>query len=67
MNDLDRVVYSLCVEDIQNVAEGSFGRKLTDAEVEIVEEQLGDYIKWYDLIEAAILGSLAQRRARSEE
>jgi hypothetical protein len=48
------VVYSLCVEDIQNVALEEFGRALTDGEVEIVQEHLGDYIQWHDIIETVI-------------
>lgn len=54
MEESSRVVYSLCVEDIQNVAAEEFGRALTDEEIKIVEEHLGDYIKWYDIIETVI-------------
>jgi hypothetical protein len=54
MEESNPVVYSLCVEDIQNVALEEFGRALTDGEVEIVREHLGDYIQWYDIIETVI-------------
>jgi hypothetical protein len=47
-------VYRLCVEDIQNVANEEFGRDLTDSELEVVIEHLGDYIQWYDIIQGAI-------------
>lgn len=47
-------VYRLCVEDIQNVASEEFGRALTNAELEVVIEHLGDYIQWYDIIQDVI-------------
>ena len=54
MEESSRVVYSLCVEDIQNVAAEEFDRTLTGEEIKVVEEHFGDYIKWYDIIEAVI-------------
>lgn len=54
MKESNPVVYSLCVEDIQNVALEEFGRALTDGEVEIVRKHLGDYIQWHDIIETVI-------------
>ncbi len=50
----NKVIYRLKIEDVQNVALEEYGRKLTDEELEKVEENLGDYIKWYDLIEITI-------------
>ena len=54
MDEDTRVIYSLCIEDIQTVAEESFGRRLTKAEIDVVEEELGDYVQWYDSIYWAI-------------
>ena len=54
MDNNERIVYSLNVADIQNVAEGSLGRPLTDHELKLVEDNLGDYIPWFDSIEMAI-------------
>ena len=54
MND-DRIVYSLSVEDIQNVAEEILDRKLRKKEIEKVEEKLGDAINWFSAIEDAII------------
>jgi len=48
--DVDKIVYSINVEDIQNVAEEQLGRELTEKEVNFVEDRLGDYIDWYDSI-----------------
>ncbi len=48
--DVDKIVYSINVEDIQNVAEEQLGRELTEKEVNFVEDRLGDHIDWYDSI-----------------
>jgi hypothetical protein len=56
-----RVVYSLCVEDIQNVATEELYRTLTDGELEVVEGHLGDYINWYEIIETVIRIHIARR------
>ena len=54
MKKHEHVVYSINVEDIQTVAVEEYGRVLSEAEVEVIEDNLGDYIKWYDLIDIAI-------------
>lgn len=54
MRDLTSKIYLLSVEDVQHVAMEEYGRTLTDEEIEIVEENVGDYIKWYDIIEMTI-------------
>jgi len=48
------IVYSLDVEDIQNVAEQELARELTDKEIELIEKRLGDYVDWYGAIASAI-------------
>lgn len=52
--DDERIIYSLCIADIQAVAEAEYGRRLSKEELAIVEDRLGDYVKWYDLIDLAI-------------
>jgi hypothetical protein len=54
MINSETVVYSINVEDLQNVAEEEFGRKLTDEEIHLVENKLGDFIDWDAAIAAAI-------------
>lgn len=51
----DDIIYQLSVEDIQTVAEEELERKLTDKEIEIVADKVGDYVPWYDAINYAIL------------
>jgi len=45
-----KIVYALTVADLQNVADESIGRELTDQEIEQIEEKLGDFIDWYEAI-----------------
>ncbi len=45
-----RIVYSINVTDIQEVAQEEIGRRLTRAEVKTVEDGLGGYIDWYQAI-----------------
>lgn len=54
MKKSDRIIYSLNVEDIQNVARQTLGRELTEKEILLVEEAIGDHIDWFDAIELAI-------------
>ena len=60
MNAKDRITYSINVEDLQTVAEQELERELTDEEIKIVEERLGDYVDWYGAI-ALTLGEVIKR------
>ena len=66
MKEYERIVYSINIEDIQRVAVAEFGRALTNAELQIIEDNLGDYIKWYDIIDVVISTHLQLTRASSE-
>jgi len=49
------ILYSINVEDAQNVANETIDRDLTEREIKKVEERLGDYLpNWFDLLETAI-------------
>lgn len=51
----DDILYSLNVEDAQNVAVDVLGRTLTNEELKRLQEELGKYLhNWYDLMELAI-------------
>lgn len=54
MKNLERIVYSLSVEDIQNVAQETLDRTLTEREIRLVGEAIPNYINWFDAIEFAI-------------
>jgi len=66
MRKRDRIVYSLNVEDLQNVAEQELDRELTDEEIKIVEDRLGDYIDWYETI-AMVLAELKELKKQSRK
>lgn len=50
----DRIVYSINVGDIQEVAQQVLERDLTRKEIILVEESVGDYLDWFQAIENAI-------------
>ncbi len=54
MHNAAKVIYSINIEDIQNVAEEELGRKLSKKDLKIVEDKIGDYIDWYGAIEMAM-------------
>ena len=54
MIDPEKIIYSINIEDVQNVAEQELERKLTAKELRLVEDRVGDYIKWYEAILNAI-------------
>jgi hypothetical protein len=49
-----KIIYSLNIEDAQNVAEQELERELTKKELKIVEDKVGDYIDWYSAIDMTI-------------
>ncbi|MFZ1828062.1 MAG: hypothetical protein WAW42_04700 [Candidatus Competibacteraceae bacterium] len=49
-----RIVYSINVEDLQNVANDELSRDLNADKIKMVADRLGDYIPWYDAIVSTI-------------
>jgi hypothetical protein len=54
MIDTAKIIYSINIEDVQNVAEEELARKLTKNELKIIEDKIGDYIDWYGAIDTVI-------------
>ncbi len=54
----DRIIYSINVGDIQEVASEVLERRLTKEEVAIVEQSVGDYVDWFQAIESSISDNL---------
>lgn len=50
----NKIIYSINIEDIQNVAEEHLGRQASIKELKIVADKMGDYINWYEAIILAI-------------
>jgi len=46
----NKIVYSINVDDITNVAQEEFGRDPTNKEIKFVEDRLCHYIDWYNAI-----------------
>ena len=54
MIDSEKIIYSINIEDVQNVVEQELERQPTEEELRLVEEKVGDYINWYEAILNAI-------------
>lgn len=50
----NKIIYSINIEDVQNVAEQELDRELTVEELKIVEEKIGDQFDWYEAIASVI-------------
>ena len=57
----DKIIYSLNIEDLQNVADDVLSRKLNASELSILEDKIGDYIDWYDVIHNAIIQNIGNK------
>ena len=50
----DKTIFSINIEDVQNVAEEEIGRTLTGHELGIIVEKIGDQFPWYDALASLI-------------
>lgn len=50
----NKIVYSINVGDLQTVAQEIIERDLTDEEISVVVDKMGDHIPWFDAIWYAI-------------
>ncbi len=48
------ILYSINVQDVQDVAQREFDRELTDKEMRSVAAKLGEYIDWYESVNTAV-------------
>lgn len=58
--DKEKIIYSLNIEDIQNVAFETINRDLSNDELKLVENKLGDYIDWFGAISDTINDAINQ-------
>jgi len=54
MRNPSDIVYSINIEDLQNVAKEELERELSDEEIKRVEDKLGDFLNWRDAVLNAI-------------
>lgn len=50
----DKIIYSLNIEDVQNVANEELERNLSPNEIQKIIEAIGEKINWYDAISSSI-------------
>lgn len=50
----NKIIYSINIEDAQNVAQQELGRDLTNKELKIVEDKIGDQFDWLEAIASVI-------------
>lgn len=65
MIDTSKIIYSLNIEDVQNVATEELGRELNKKELKIIENKIGDYIDWYESINMVITNNLKTKNRKS--
>jgi len=54
MNDEQEIIYSINIEDVQNVAKEELDRVLTTEEMRLIGDRIGNYINWYQAINLSI-------------
>jgi hypothetical protein len=52
----NKIIYSINIGDVQNVALQEYGRELINSELSIVADRIGDYFNWYEAI-ASVIGA----------
>ena len=55
----NKIVYSINVNDLQDVSERVLERRLTNEEIAVLERSVGDFIDWFHAIENAIYRDVA--------
>ena len=61
-----KIIYSLNIEDVQNVAEEELGRRASKKELKIIEDKVGDYIDWHDAISLSLNDAVSSQKSKSE-
>ena len=54
----ERVVYYMNAEDVQTVADECLNRRLSDDEIEMIEDAIAERVDWFGAIEGAILDKI---------
>lgn len=53
--NINKIIYSLKIKDIQDVAKETLGRNLLETEIENIESKIAEYINSSDAIQNAII------------
>lgn len=62
-----KIIYSLNIEDVQNLAEQELDRELTKKELKIVEDKIGDYIDWHEAITLALNDAVSSQKSKKRD
>ncbi|MBW1697756.1 MAG: hypothetical protein JRH18_10285 [Deltaproteobacteria bacterium] len=55
------ILYSINIQDVQYVAMCEYNRQLNREEVKSVEDKLGKYIDWYEIVNFAIAEAICKK------
>ena len=66
MIDTSKVIYSINIEDVQDVAEEELGRRASKKELKIIEDKVGDYIDWHEAISLSLNDAVSSQKSKSE-
>ncbi len=61
MGNEEKVIYSINIEDVQNVADERLDRHLNKEELKRVEDKIGNHIDWYGIISDIIDGMITSK------
>ena len=50
MENREKIIYSINIKDVKNVAQQEFDIELSEQDLKIIENKIGDYIDWYQAI-----------------
>jgi hypothetical protein len=50
----NKIIYSINVTDLQTVSNRVLQRSLTNKEVAVIQDSVGDFVDWFGSIESAI-------------
>jgi len=63
----NKIIFPSNLEDVQNIAKQELHRLLTDEELKLVEDKIGDYMNWYDAIMFAINDTIFNEKNNAVE
>jgi hypothetical protein len=63
----NKIIYSINIEDVQNVAQQELGRYLTVEELRIIEDKIGDQFDWYGAIASVLDQHITVHESSNEE
>lgn len=61
------ILYSINVQDVQDVAHREYNRQLNQEEVKSVAHKLGEYIDWYEAVNTAVAETIHKGNTSLEE